>query len=81
MRTALYEAANALLTLLRRPDPLKSWGQKIARKRGHKAACLAVARKLAVILHAMWRDGTDYGEPKSGGNMSIPARAIAAMNE
>ncbi len=80
VRTALYESANALLTLLRRPDPLKSWGQKIAKKRGHKAACVAVARKLAVILHAMWRDGTDYGAPKSRDELSISARAIAAMN-
>ena len=81
VRTALYESANALLTLLRRPDPLKSWGKKIAKKRGHKAACVAVARKLAVIMHAMWRDGTVYGEPKLKETMSISAQAIAAMNE
>lgn len=77
IRTALYESANALLTLLRRPDPLKSWGKK----RGHKATCVAVARKLAVIMHAMWRDGTVYGDPKLKETMSISARAIAAMNE
>ncbi len=35
MRTALFEAANALLTLTRKGSPLKSWGQKIAKKRGH----------------------------------------------
>ncbi|WP_419906477.1 IS110 family transposase [Hoeflea sp.] len=80
VRWVLYESANALLTLMRRPDPLKSWGRRIAKKRGHKAACVAVARKLAVIMHAMWRDGTDYGDPKSRDNLSIPARAIAAMN-
>lgn len=38
---------------------------KIAKKRGHKAACCAVACKLAVTLHAMWRDGTKYGGPLS----------------
>lgn len=64
VRAALYEAANVLLTLKRGKDPIKSWGQKIAKKRGHKAACCTVARKFAVILHAMWRDGTDYGVPK-----------------
>jgi len=80
VRTALYESANALLTLLRRPDPLKSWGQKIAKKRGHKAACVAVARKLAMILHAMWRDGTDYGAPRSTATLSLSARATAAGN-
>ena len=64
VRHALYEAANALLTLKRGKDPIKSWGARIAKKRGHKAACCAVARKFAIILHAMWRDGTDYGAPK-----------------
>ena len=65
VRNALYEAANAVLTKTRKPVPLKKWGEKIAKKRGHKAACVAVARKLAVILHAMWRDGTVYGAVKS----------------
>ena len=40
----------------------------IAKKRGHKVACCAVARKLAVTLHAMWRDGSEYGEPLSSTN-------------
>jgi transposase len=53
VRAALYQSANALLTLKRGKDPIKSWGQKIAKKRGHKAACCAVARKFAAILHAM----------------------------
>lgn len=37
----------------------KTWGMKLA-KRCHKKAVVAVARKLAVIMHAMWRDGTEY---------------------
>ena len=65
VRASLYEAASVLLALKRGKDPIKSWGKKIAKKRGHKAACCAVARKLAIILHAMWRDGTDYGAPKA----------------
>lgn len=65
VRSALYEAANALLTKTRAKDPIKSWGLKIAKRRGHKAACCAVARKLALVLHAMWRDGTEYGAPKA----------------
>ena len=83
VRTALYEAANALLTKTRRPVPLKKWGEKIARKRGHKAACVAVARKLAVIMHAMWRDGTDFGAPKNPpqtASGSIAGRALAARD-
>ncbi len=74
VRTVLYESANALLTLTRAKSPLKTWGQKIARKRGHKAACVAVARKLAVILHAMWRDGTEFGHPLTA--TPVPQKAI-----
>jgi hypothetical protein len=33
---------------------------KIAKRRGHKRACVAVARKLAMIMHAMWRDGSEF---------------------
>jgi len=77
VRTTLYEAAHVLLTLKRGKDPLKSWGLKIAKRRGHKAACCAVGRKLAVILHAMWRDGTDYGTPLTVA-APTPARAMIA---
>ena len=54
------EAANIMLTRFRGFSSLKAWGLKIAKKRGHKRACVAVARKLAVIMHAMWRDGTEF---------------------
>ena len=73
VRTALYEAVNVLLTLKRGKDPIRSWGQKIARRRGHKAGCCAAARKLAVTLHAMWRDGTDYGAPKAAEDRPVIA--------
>jgi transposase len=39
---------------------LKAWSTQLARKIGHKKATVAVARKLAVILHRMWRDGTEF---------------------
>jgi transposase len=39
---------------------LKAWGMKIARHRGMKRAIVAVARRLAVILHRMWVDGIDF---------------------
>ncbi len=77
VRTVLYEAASVLLTLKRGKDPIKSWGLKIAKKRGHKAACCAVARKLAVTLHAMWRDGTKYGEPLSSMDSQTGRQKIA----
>ena len=60
VRTALYEAASALLTRVRAPSALKSWGLRIAKRAGAKRARVALARKLAVILHRMWIDGTAF---------------------
>jgi transposase len=60
VRCTLYVAANAMMTRSSRWSPLKVWGMKLARQRGHKRAVVAVARKLAVILHRMWLDGTTY---------------------
>jgi transposase len=60
VRTALYEAANVLLSRVTRFSTLKSWGMQIAKRRGFKRAKVAVARKLAVILHRMWVDGTAF---------------------
>jgi transposase len=60
VRTALYEAASALLTRVRKPSALKAWALRIAKRAGAKRARVALARKIAVILHRMWRDGTDF---------------------
>ena len=60
VRTALYTAANALLTRSSKWSSLKAWGMKVAKTRGHKKAVIAVARKLAVILHRMWIDDTRF---------------------
>ena len=60
VRHPLYEAANIMLTRYRGFSSLRAWGLKIAKKHGHKKACVAVARRLAVIMHAMWRDGTEF---------------------
>ncbi|MGB8525753.1 MAG: IS110 family transposase [Rhodoplanes sp.] len=67
VRHPLYEAANGMLTRYRGFCSLKAWGLKIAKTRGYKRACVAVARKLAVIMHAMWRDGSEFRfkEPKT----------------
>ena len=64
VRRALYEAASAMPTRSEGKTALKSWGQKIA-KRCPKRAVVAVARKLAVIMDAMWRDGTHAGGASS----------------
>lgn len=60
MRTALYEAAQVLLTRTRKWSWLKAWGMQVARRRGGKKAIIALARRLAVILHRMWVDGTQF---------------------
>lgn len=59
-RTALYEAAHSLLVISRKWSSLRAWGMQIAKRRGIARARVAVARKLAVILHRMWCDGTDF---------------------
>jgi transposase len=60
VRAVLFEAASALLTRVTRWCSLKAWGARIARRSGAKTAKVAVARKLAVILHRMWIDGTAF---------------------
>ena len=60
VRTVLYEAANVLLSRVTRFSALKRWGLEVAKRRGLKRAEIAVARKLAVILHRMWIDGTTF---------------------
>jgi transposase len=59
-RTALYEAAHTLLVRSRKWSRLRAWGMNVARRRGIARARVAVARKLAVILHRMWRDAADF---------------------
>lgn len=60
VRSVLYEAAKSMLTRYKGWSSLKAWGLKIAQRSGHKKAVAAVARKLAVVMYAMWRDGTSY---------------------
>jgi transposase len=60
VRSTLYTAANALMTRSSKWSALKVWGMQLAKKRGHRRAVIAVARKLAVILHRMWIDDTQF---------------------
>lgn len=59
-RNMLYEAAQSLLVVSRAKSRLKTWGLKLARKKGMKKATVAVARKLAVIMHRMLVDKTEF---------------------
>jgi len=60
LRSYLFEAAGVLLTRVQKWSKLKAWGLKLAKRIGMRKAKVAVARKLAVILHRMWIDGTDF---------------------
>ena len=60
MRVMLYEAAQVMLTRTNKWSWLKAWAMKIARRRGMKKAIVALARRLAVIMHRIWVDGTEF---------------------
>lgn len=59
-RALLYEAANVLLTRVKRWTREKAWAVRLAARRGGAKARVALARKLAVILHQIWCDGTTF---------------------
>ena len=59
MRVMLYEAAQAMLRS-KKWSWLKAWAMQIARRRGMKKAIVALARRLAVIMHRIWVDGTEF---------------------
>lgn len=60
LRRALYEAANSMLCRVQRPFDLQTWGKRIAEAKGQKRARIAVARKLAVLLHSLWLNETEF---------------------
>jgi transposase len=59
-RSYLFEAANVLLTRVERWSSLKAWAIRLAKRIGAKKAKVALARKLAVLLHRLWQDGTSF---------------------
>lgn len=60
VRSTLYSAANAMLMRTMAGSSLKSWGMRLMRTKGRRRAVVAVARKLAVLLHRMWINGTEF---------------------
>lgn len=60
LRRSLYEAANIMLCRVQRPFALQQWGLRIAEVKGNKRARIAVARKLAVLLHSLWLNETEF---------------------
>lgn len=67
LRTYLFEAATVLLYRTKKWSSLKASGMKLAKRIGMKKAKIAIARKIAVILHCIWVDGTsfEWGRPKT----------------
>jgi len=60
MRHALYEAATSMLVHATKPSALRNWALVVAKRRGLQKARVALARRLAVVLHRMWRDGSVF---------------------
>jgi len=60
VRATLYTAASAFLMRPMEGSPIKSWGMRLMRTKGRGRAVVAVARKLVVLLHRMWVDGTEF---------------------
>jgi transposase len=60
VRTLLYEAANVMLTRYKGQLKLKDWAFAIAKRSTMRKARVALARRLAIIMHAMLRDGTEF---------------------
>ncbi len=60
LRTYLFEAASVLLHRTQRWSTLKAWGTRLMKRVGAKKAKVAVARKIAIILHCIWTDGTGF---------------------
>jgi hypothetical protein len=69
----LYEAAHSLLTHNRKWSWLKAWGVRVAQPRGMRRAIVAVARRLAVVLHRMWVYGSEFRWRKD--STAVPAVA------
>jgi transposase len=60
LRRLLYAAASTLLTQVRKSSPLLAWAKRLQARKGFKRAAVAASRKLAIILHCIWRDGTVF---------------------
>jgi transposase len=69
-RAMLVEAAWCILRLRDDSDPLKRWAEAIAERRGKRIAVVALARRLAGVMWAMWRDGTVYEPARLGRKMA-----------
>ena len=73
MRTALYDAAHSMLTRTTRWSWLKAWAVQVAKRRGQERAKIALARRLGVIMHRMWMDGSEFRWTRDGADADAAA--------
>jgi transposase len=66
LRTLLYEAAQVMLTRVKKWSWLKAWAMNVAKRGSLRKAIVALARRLAVIMHRMWSDGTEFRWTRDG---------------
>ncbi len=74
VRFSLYEAASGLLVRFKGKDKIKRWGTQLAKRSCHRKAAVAVARKLAVAMHTVWRHGTFYMGDATATKADVAAR-------
>jgi len=72
-REHLFEAAHSMLVRSKKWSALRAWGMRVAKRSSISNARVAVARKLSVILHRMWIDGTDFRPGKETPNAALAA--------
>jgi len=70
LRALLYEAAHVMLSRVKKWSWLKAWAMNIAKRRGRQKAIVALARRLAVVMHRMWSDGTAFRWTKENATRS-----------
>jgi transposase len=66
VRTALYEAAFVMICNSKSGCALRAWGLRLRARKGLKPSCIAVARKLAVVMHRMWVTGRAFDPSPAG---------------
>ncbi|PRX02130.1 UNVERIFIED_ORG: transposase IS116/IS110/IS902 family protein [Martelella mediterranea] len=72
MRALLYEAAQVMLTRVKKWSWLKAWAMNLAKRSGQRRAIVALSRRLAIVMHRMWCDGSDFCWTRD--NMPVAAR-------
>ena len=66
LRRLLYSAATTLITQVKKPSPLLIWATRLNERKGFKKAAVAAARKIAVIMHCIWRNDAVFDPNMEG---------------